>query len=699
MKKILFFLFAICFAACSTSSNDSSENSNDNTNTNTETKKDSIISFVPITATNPLRAPAFPLITIDPYTSAWSITDNLYGDVIRHWTNKEFPILGVIKVDSQTYRFMGTESSSEQNYFNLTATQTSVTVLPMQTIYTFKCGFVTLKVTFTAPLFLDNLDLLSRPVNYISYEVESLNKQNHDIKVYFQASPLWALESINDNSTADKFTDGDLAFVQTGNTKQAYLNASGDDIRINWGYFYMAGDKKNTTTSFGTKNSLKSSFIQNKLSGTSGSTHDEIAIMQDLGKINKAQGHILVGYDDVYSIQYFRQDLRPYWNRNGDQTIKSQFHKAQKEYVDIINKCNTFDNTMMKEATTTGGAKYADLCALAYRQSITAHKLVQGPNGDLLFLPKENNSNGCIGTVDVIYPSSPLYLYYNPKLAEAQLNCIFYYSESGKWTKPFAAHDIGQYPLANGQVYGGDMPIEESGNMLIQTAAIAAVEGNADYANKHWSTLTTWVEYLVQNGLDPANQLCTDDFAGHLAHNANLSIKAILAIASYGYLAKMLGKTEIANQYTAKAKDYATQWKSLADDGDHYRLAFDRTGTWSLKYNLVWDTLLKLNIFDPSIITKEFAYYQTKMNVYGIPLDNRRLYTKTDWIHWTFTMSDDQSLFEKFITPIYNFMNETNYRIPMSDWIYTDTTTPAGFKARSVVGGYFIKMLKDKLAK
>ncbi|MCC8152809.1 MAG: DUF4965 domain-containing protein [Tannerellaceae bacterium] len=344
-----------------------------------------------------------------------------------------------------------------------------------------------------------------------------------------------------------------------------------------------------------------------------------------------------------------------------------------------------------------GGRKYAELCAIAYRQAITAHKLVTDKEGNLLFFSKENYSNGSIGTVDITYPSAPLFLIYNPELLKGMMNPIFYYSESGKWNKPFPAHDVGTYPLANGQTYEGDMPVEESGNMLVLATAIAVLEGNADYASQHWEVLTTWADYLAAEGLDPENQLCTDDFAGHFAHNANLSIKAIMGVAGYGKLAQMLGKEQEATRYTEKAQEMAAEWIKMADDGDHYRLTFDQPGTWSQKYNLIWDRLLGLNIFPAYVASKEMAFYLTKQNKYGLPLDNRMDYTKSDWILWTACLTGNDADFNALMQPVWLYANETNSRVPLSDWHYTSTGSQRGFQARSVVGGYYMRVLEKKL--
>jgi hypothetical protein len=624
---------------------------------------------------NDLRAPAYPLVTIDPYTSAWSFTDNLYDGQVRHWTGEKFPFLGAIRVDGKVYRFMGIEETPPL-YFGIAAVQKSVDVQATQTHYLFTCGPVDLQLTFTAPLLMHNLELISRPVNYISYQVSPTDGQKHSVEIYFEASPAWALDKPDQKSYSGSYEKDGLVFLKTGSVSQDILKKRGDNVRIDWGYFYLCAEKANAT--YNTDNG-------------------KLTLAQTLGSVKKPVSEkIMIGYDDLYSIQYFNKNLRPYWNNDGKRSIESVFVQANKEYAKLKTDCDRFDYELISQANAVGGKEYAELCALAYRQSIAAHKLVKAPNGDLLFLSKENFSNGSIGTVDITYPSSPLFLLYNRELAKGLLNHIFYFSESGQWTKPFAAHDVGTYPQANGQTYGGDMPVEECGNMLILTAAIATVENNAAYAEKHWKTLTTWTDYLVEKGLDPENQLCTDDFAGHFAHNANLSIKAILGIASYGRLAEMLDKKDIAEKYTAQARSMAEEWIKLADDGDHYRLTFDQPGTWSQKYNIVWDKLLKLNIFPETIVEKEIPYYLTVQNTYGLPLDSRKSYTKSDWIVWTATLAKDKETFEQFIRPVHRFMNETTDRIPMSDWYYTDSQQHVGFQARSVVGGYFIKLLETK---
>ena len=164
--------------------------------------------------------------------------------------------------------------------------------------------------------------------------------------------------------------------------------------------------------------------------------------------------------------------------------------------------------------------------------------------------------------------------------------------------------------------------------------------------------LEKWAEYLKAKGFDPENQLCTDDFAGHFAHNVNLSAKAICGLGAFGKLCRN-ARPGIPRQPNTAGwpRQFAAKWVQEADDGDHFRLAFDKPGTWSQKYNLVWDRILGLNLFPAAALRKEMDFYRTKQNDFGLPLDSRKDYTKLDWTLWTATLTQDRGRLRRVVGP------------------------------------------------
>lgn len=594
------------------------------------------------------------------------------------------------------------EKTAADNSLQL-AIQKKVEVAATQTIYNFTCGNVDLDVKFISPLLMKDLDILSRPVSYISYLVHANDGREHKVRVYFGASSDIAVNQDWQAVTANAVDNTTMKILKVGSNDQPVLQKKGDDVRIDWGYFYVGANNKDANQYLtrsdidGIQTFVKGSVlsIQQSLTGKK-LMLNTVLDFEKVGTTTKEK-FVELGYDELFSVQYFKQNLRPWWNKDGKKNIIDELEAARKNYSEVVNKCNVFDASLYKTCVASDGDKYAKLCELAYRQSVAAHALVLSPQNDLLFLSKENFSNGSINTVDITYPSAPLYLVYNPDLLKGMMNSIFYYSESGRWQKPFPTHDIGTYPLANGQTYGEDMPVEECGNMMILAAAISKVEDNANYVKKHWKTLSVWVDFLVKEGFDPTNQLCTDDFAGHLARNTNLSLKAIVGIEGYSMMARMLGENAVADKYHKIAKEMAGRWQTMADEGDHFALTFDKGNTWSQKYNIVWDKVLGFHLFPQSVYNKEVKYYLTKQNKYGLPLDSRKTYTKSDWIMWTAVLAHNKNDFTALVAPIYKYATETPTRVPLSDWHETIDARQVGFQARSVVGGYFMKVLEDQL--
>ena len=651
----------------------------------------------------PFRPPAVPLVTFNPYLSIWSCADLLTDRNTQHWTKHEHSLVSLIRVDGQAFRLMGNEPATVPPL-----PQAGLTVTPTRSIYDFENANVHVTLTFMRPALPDDLDALSLPLSYVTWQVRSTDGKKHAVALYDSTSSQLAVNHTSEKVTWQREKAGPLVALRVGTVEQPVVGSAGDDHRINWGYAYASAAASEASAAIGADKALLDAFVNDgklpaeddrQMPRAVNNSQPVMAFVFELGNVSAtpATRQVIVAYDEIAAIKYFGKKLLPFWKRNGA-TAEDMLQAASGDYPKLAERCASFDEELMADMKKVGGEKYAQMCALAYRQCAAACGLAADENKQPLFFTKENTSNGDIATVDVFFPMDPQWILLSPTLAKATLVPILSYAASWHWKFPNAPHDLGTYPIARGTDDGGEgMPVEESGNMLILCDAASQITGDSSWLNPWWPKLTEWARYLEQYGLDPEEQLCTDDFMGHLAHNANLSIKAILGLACYGDLCKMRGDQAGAEKYAALAKTDAAHWVLAAADGDHYRLAFDKPNTWSQKYNLVWDRILGLNVFPPTVAQLEVAHYKKAMQHYGVPLDSRTHLTKSDWSFWSASLADSQADFEAMLSPIYDYLNHTTARSPFVDSYETDKIGSDGMHARPVIGGVFIKMLTDRV--
>ncbi len=657
-------------------------------------------------AMNPsaFRPPAIPLIAHDPFFSIWSFNDRLTDGWSRHWTGTVQALCGLVQIDGKTYRWAGTPGGEWP-----ALSQVECRVEATTTHYDFEGDGIRLRVKFTSPAFANDLIALSTPVAYVRFSWEATDGKAHRVEVYMDATSEWVVDKVDQKVQWGRVKVAGAEAIRMGTQEQKTLNRSGDDHRIDWGYLYMI-PPTGAKSALNSDGECRGSFYKDGSLPTSDDLEmprpanrnwPVLATAFDLPSGNEKV--VAMAYDDIDSLEWLRRPV-PSYARYHLGSFEAVLKNALDKGRTWTQEAEKLDEKIRSETAKRGGVEYADLAVLSYRQAFAAHKIVADIDGKPMMLSKENYSNGCIGTVDVLYPAAPIMLWLNPELLEANLRPLMIYSATPRWKFPFAPHDLGQYPLANGQVYGGgerteenQMPVEECGNMLILAAALVEMGGSKEFVREYLPIFDKWATYLMEKGLDPDNQLCTDDFAGHLAHNANLSLKAIVALGSYAKArTTLLGKNDVrAGKVRAEAEKMAKEWVKMADDGDCFRLAFDKPGTWSQKYNLVWDKVLKLNLFPKAIYQKELASYSKRMGKYGLPLDNRSTYTKLDWCVWTACLTDTRAEFDRHIAPLWKWATETTSRVPMTDWFHTHDGKMAGFQARSVVGGLYMPMLLD----
>ena len=662
--------------------------------------------------------PAYPLFVKDPNFSLWSVTEELNESNVQSWWGEEKRIYGFIKTEGKTYCFLGNGADFE-NCGVINAKQISLGVTAFTTDYEFQAGNTTLKIKFVSPLPPDEPELVSLPVCYTEYEIEG--DKNAEISVFVNRGIAFN-KSLEPNAEVRGAVMAQSGFVSAflGRKRQLYLSNNGDLLGADWGWWYLAGEE----AFYLDEGDLAAYLAGNVKNFTS--TGCECYI----GAVNKSQnGIIALGYDDVISIDYFG-DFRKgvYLEKH---TISEALETVWKSYKTIDERLFAFDSGLKKKAKPYGKG-YLDILYASLRQSISAHKLVSDKDGNLLFLSKECGSNGCIATVDVSYPSIPLYLLYNTELVKGMMRPILKFARMPVWTYGFAPHDAGTYPNCCGNIYGFNtakgkgtgtlfkpregaetwypvyslppnaelydmkyqMSVEECANLLIMWYACYAKDNDISFFAENADLAEKWVDYLVKYGLKPEEQLCTDDFAGHLKNNLNLAIKATVGIACYAELIKAIGKKEQSKEFRKTAENFAGKIVKFAKKFPHMPITWDADEkTYSLKYNFAFDKILRLGLFPQELMESETDYYLQIAGKYGTPLDNREKYTKSDWLTWVTALTDDSEKKNKMISCLNRFLKESPDRVPFSDWYYTDSGKHEQFIARSVQGGCFILLL------
>lgn len=656
---------------------------------------------------NEMHLPAYPLFVKDPYFSIWSMTDKLNDSNTKFWHGEEKKIFGYLYVDDKKYCFMGLSEDSKK------LTQVGLEVTALRTIYHFSEEDFTFDLEFLSPLTLLDYNVLSCPVCYLCYSFKSNNKHNISVEIVVNQEICYntCFENTIRECRANRFKLENFECVSVALERQLPMSHSNDEDAADWGSYYLAGD----TCKVVKNDSIIDLYALNK--------HENVT---------KDEGFFMLGFDDIVSIFYFGEYLKGYYFAQG-KTIFDALTESYSNLSLVKEKCLK-EEAMVVDFASKYDEKYLFILNAAYRQAIGAHKLVKNGKGDLLFLSKESNSDGCIATVDVTYPSIPLFLLVRPELVKGMITPIFDFARFPIWDFDFAPHDVGIYPYCLGQYYAiknneeeqldlmvkdwhkatllpfyyqypkgtpifdfeKQMPVEESANMIIISYLYTMASKDSSIINNNFDLLSKWVNYLVKKGLRPLHQLCTDDFAGPISGNANLAIKAIEGIKCYSLICKELGMEEKSLHYSEIACAYSKEWMEIYNRGDHSILAIDLDDSFSLKYNLAIDQFLKIPLFSKEFKEAEINYYLTKMNRYGIPLDSRKAYSKTDWQLWCTTLTEDYSKRNKIIESIYLFLCETTDKVPFTDWYNTDVPTYNMFRNRTVLGGLFMPILVEK---
>ncbi|KAL4935733.1 hypothetical protein BDV06DRAFT_233994 [Aspergillus oleicola] len=660
---------------------------------------------------SPARPPALPLAVKSPYLSTWLSAGGdggnggyLAGEWPTFWEGQVTGWAGLIRVDGQVYTWMGLPGS-------VTVNQTAYEYTSTRSIFTMQIGdLVEMKVTFLSPITPSDLRRQSLVFSYLDVSVTSLDGESHSVQVYADISAEWVS---GDRSAIAQWeygvTDGGVAYHKVH--RQTPLLFSEHRDQAEWGDWYWATDSSSAMTyQAGPDVDVRGAFASSgRLSNSNDANYRTISnnwpvfgFSHDLGSTESARALFSIGLAQPQAIQYTGQSdtLTPVsslWTSYFNTALDALdfFHH---DYEQSNSIATDLDNRIAQDSIAVAGQNYLTITSLSIRQAFAATQLCGPADNPYLFM-KEISSNGNMNTVDVFFPAHPVFLYTNPNLLKLLMRPHFEIQESGNYPNSYAMHDIGaHYPNATGHPDGNDepMPLEECGNMVIMALAYAQKANDTSYLASHYTLLRQWTNYLIDDALYPANQISTDDFAGPLANQTNLALKGIIGIEAMSVIAGLTGNSNDASNLTDYAHDYIARWQTLgiSQNGSHTTLSYGEDDSHGLLYNLYADRELGVNLVPQSVYDMQSDFYPTIQNQFGVPLDTRHMYTKSDWELFTAAVASPTTR-DMFIRLIAEWINTTPTNRALTD-LY-DTVTgdypQIHFIARPVMGGAFALLL------
>jgi hypothetical protein len=631
---------------------------------------------------------------------------------------------GIARIDGISYMFMGAPTivldvpngnngaPSTVNGFERALEQTMLEVTPTRSRFTLEGGGVELVAEFLSPVEPGDLTRQSIPLSYVLISARSIDGHSHDVQVYADISGEWTSgddsQQITWTPSQVSYANGTLQTWTVQLTSQQPLTEQGQMAA--WGSIVWATPSSaRLTYQSGQDIVVRGQFVSTgKLTNGNDTSYRAIqdnwpvfAFCADLGQVGRpaATVPLSIGLVRTPAVSYLGQSLQPLWTTKFStwQDMLGFFHA---DLAGARRRADSLDARITSDATAAGGTAYAGLCAISLRQAYGGTELIAGPNGQPWAFLKEISSDGNVSTVDVLYPASPVWVYADPGYLGLLLEPLLAYAETGGWPKTFAEHDLGSsYPVASGHNNGQeeDMPVEESGNMLIMSAAYLQQVPSAAraFATAHYKILKQWADYLAANLPDPGFQNQTDDFAGPIAHSVNLALKGIIAVAAMSQIATAAGNAADAASYQAKAAQFISYWRSHAQDPSeaHLDLTYSGSGggdgTWGTTYNGFADRLLGTGLLPSSVLAGQAAWYASVSNLFGLPLQVPHSYAKSDWELFTAAWLSGYPVKQQLIEQVYTYANTTPSRVPFSDLYDTITGQQAAFQARPVQGGIF----------